>query len=183
MVEVPAETSTAHEAEDADDVEKIEVHVHLHRGNDAGSAGGRRRRRQSLPRLTGVLFDWQGHYDRILKRPSHPAPKRWSRFRKCSTCDAISPSVARRCLRCGAPRSPRLLTKLFAVIGLGSLAAVFALSAHLLGGSVPEQKPTAPLGNWSAPQDEFIVVQVPVTASPFSTTASASTSRDNLAVR
>src|SRR6187551_4106017 len=71
VVEVPAEAATVDETDGAaDDVEKIEVHVHLHRGTDLGAAGVRRKRR-SRPMLTGVLFDWQGHYDKILTRPSH----------------------------------------------------------------------------------------------------------------
>jgi len=185
MVEIPPETSSAEEAEDAEEAEKIEVHVHVHRGNDSGAAGGRRKRRSARPTLTGVLFDWHGHYDRILKRPTQAAPKRWSRFAKCPSCEATVPSVARRCLRCGAPRSARMLSKVFALIGLGSLAAVFALSAHLLGGSAPEQKPPAPLGSWSD-ADEYVVVEVPVAPSPFAHTPPADNgpaSQDNLAPR
>lgn len=166
VVEVPAEAATVDETDGAaDDVEKIEVHVHLHRGTDSGAAGVQRKRR-SRPMLTGVLFDWQGHYDKILTRPSHSAPKRWSRSAKCRSCEAIIPSAARHCPRCAAPRPRRMLAKVFALIGLGSFAAVFALSAHLLGSSVPEHKPPSPLRSWSDNED-IIVVEVPVTPSPF----------------
>ena len=70
-----------------------------------------------------------------------------------------------------------------ALIGLGSLVAVFVLSTHLLGSSVPEHKPSAPLGNWSDSED-FIVVEVPVTPSPFAPTSPAANgpaSQNNLA--
>jgi hypothetical protein len=123
--------------------------------------------------LTGVLFDWQGHYDRIVKRPASGNPKPWMGFTKCHGCDATVPSKARRCPRCAGPLSPRILPRLMAVIGLGTIVGVFALCAHLLGGSVPEQKAPAPLGQWSN-DDDIVIVEVPAaTASPFSYPAPA----------
>ena len=75
---------------------------------------------------------------------------------------------------------------MFALIGLGSLVAVFALSAHLLGSSAPEQKPMTPSVNWSG-IDDVIVVEVPVTPSPFAYTPPSANgspgSQDNLAAR
>ena len=170
VVEAPSEGSPSEEAnDDGDGVEKIEVHVHLHRG-EADAAGGRRKRPTRRPMLTGVLFDWQGHYDRILsQRPPGMKPKRWSRLAKCPSCQATVPSAARRCPRCAAPRSPRLLSKFVALIGLGSLVAVFAICARLLGGSVSEAKPPGPLGQWSD-DDAYVIVEVPVAPSPFAYT-------------
>ncbi len=172
MVEVPSESSTAEEAGDAEDVEKIEVHVHLHRGNSSDSTGARRKRRPSPPMLTGVLFDWSGHYDRILKRQPQAAPKRWS-LAKCANCEAIVPSAARHCPRCAAPRSPRILSRVFALIGLACFVAMFAVGNSLLGSSVPEHTPPAPLGSWSD-NEEYIVVEVPAAPpSPFAATPTA----------
>jgi hypothetical protein len=78
-----------------------------------------------------------------------------------------------------------MLSKVFALIGLASFAAIFALSAHLLGGSVPEQKSPAPLGSWSD-NEELIVVEVPVAPSPFAAARPAThgpASQDSLAPR
>ena len=44
--------------------------------------------------------------------------------------------------------------------------AVFALCARLLGDSVPEQKPSERLGQWSD-DDNYVIVEVPTAPSPF----------------
>ena len=123
--------------------------------------------------LTGVLFDWRGHYDKILSnRPPGEIPKRWSGLAKCQSCDSTVPSKARRCPRCGAPRSPRLLSRLGALIAIASLVAVFALCARLLGDSAPEQRPSERLGQWSD-EDNYVIVEVPAAPSPFAGVAAA----------
>jgi hypothetical protein len=154
--------------EETEDAERIEVHVHLHRDPAARS---RQKHPAARPVLTGVLFDWQGHYDQIFKNPPKEILKRWSRRTRCKSCDTIIPTKARQCPRCAAPCPARFLPKISALLGLGAIALVFALCAHLLGGSVPEQKALKPLGQWS--DDDFVIVEVSPTPSPFSYTQSA----------
>jgi hypothetical protein len=159
------------EDEDTEAAEKIEVHVHLHR--DSGPAGARRQKRPApRPVLTGVLFDWQGHYDQILKNPPKEALERWSRGTRCKSCDAFVPSKAHQCPRCAAPRPARFLPKVSALLGLTAIAIVFAVCVHVLGSSVPEQSAPTPVGRWS--DEDFIVVEVSPTPSPFSYATAAS---------
>ena len=67
-----------------------------------------------------------------------------------------------------------MLSRLVALIGLGSLVAVFALCARVLGGSVSEAKPPGPLGQWSD-DDAYVIVEVPVAPSPFAYTEPSAT--------
>lgn len=162
-VEVPEEESASVDpGDDADGPEKIEVHVHVHRGE--GSQGARSRRR-AVPVLTGALFDWQWYKERLAKQPHQMGDGRWSRPAKCGSCSTMIPSSARRCPRCAAPRPRRLVPVLVALMGLGAIAAVFALSTHVLGLSVPEQQPPTPLGEWS--EEDYVIVEVPTAPSPF----------------
>lgn len=63
---------------------------------------------------------------------------------ECKNCAASVESKTRLCLRCGAPQPVRSFARMAAVagpfIGLGAVVAVFALCAHLLGGSDPEHR-------------------------------------------
>jgi hypothetical protein len=162
-VEIPPEESAAAGEADAHESEKIEVHVHVHRGE-----GSKRHRskRAALPVLTGALFDWQWYKDRICARPRPAANRRWSLALRCQACDAIIPPTARCCPRCAGPRPRRrLLPALLAVLGLASVAVVFALCVHALGDSAPAHKPPSPLGQWS--DDDFVIVEVPAQPNPF----------------
>jgi len=170
-VEVSPDESGAAEADADEEAEKIEVHVHLHRGD-----GSRRPRvkRPAPPVLTGTLFDWQWYWDRLTKRPQETASSRWSFVTRCTSCQSLVASNARRCARCGAPRARRrLLPAVAALLGLASIAALFAVCAHVLGASAPEHKATAPLGQWT--DDDFIIVEMPATPSPFAGTMPTTT--------
>jgi len=172
VVEVPSEESGAHAA-DQDESEKIEVHVHLHQGEPKRS----RSKRPAPPVLTGALFDWQWYKDQLSQRPAPTARSRWSLAMRCSACDTVIPAAASRCPRCAAPRPRRrILPAALAVIGLASIAVVFALCAHVLGGSVPSFRAPEPVGRWS--DDDFVIVEVPATtpASPFGSTLGVSNS-------
>jgi hypothetical protein len=151
--------------DEAEEAEKIEVHVHLHRDGSKRA----RAKRPAPPVLTGTLFEWQWYKDQLCKRPRTPGRRRrWlSLATTCQTCDGPIPSTATRCPRCNAPRTRRrFLPAVIAVIGLASIAIVFALCAHVLGDSVPEHRAPAPVGNWS--DDGVVIVEVPVsTPSPF----------------
>ena len=164
----PEESARREQDEDAEEAEKIEVHVHLHRGDGSRK---HRSKRARPPILTGTLFDWQWYRDRIYRRPPTEKDGRWSLATKCQGCDAPLPSTARRCPRCAAPRARRrFLPAVIAVLGLASIGVVFGLCAHVLGGSVPEHQPAAPLGQWSGEED-LVIVNVPTAPSPFSYTA------------
>jgi hypothetical protein len=169
VVEEPAsEAEPGNSSDEVSGAEKIEVHVHLHR--DGQKAGARPKRRPRRSVLTGALFDWQGHYDRICKRPSDVPLKGLARLTKCGSCDADTGLLARNCPRCGAPRSRRALSKWLAVIGLGAVGLVFALCMHMLGGPVAaEQRSLAPVGKWSD-EDDYYIIQVPTEPSPFTYT-------------
>jgi hypothetical protein len=171
QIDVPSDPPSSEDAEadDEEGVEKIEVHVHLHRGDDS-SRRARRKRPLSRPHLTGVLFDWQGHYDQIfVKHLSQQNHKRGFRLTQCKSCGASAPAAAPRCPRCAAPLASRLLPRLFALVGLGTIAGVFALCWHVLGSSVPEHKAPAPLGQWTS--DDYVIVEIPATPSPFANAA------------
>jgi hypothetical protein len=172
VVEVPSEESGAYAADESDS-EKIEVHVHLHQSDSKRS----RSKRPPPPTLTGALFDWQWYRDQLSKRQPPTLRSRWSLSMRCSACDTVIPTTARRCPRCAAPRPRRrILPTALALIGLASIAVVFALCAHVLGGSVPEVRAPQPLGNWT--DDDYVIVEVPATtpASPFGSTLGASNS-------
>ena len=174
VVEGPPEDAAGDDpADEAEESEKIEVHVHLHRGE--------RKRRSTRPvrtALTGTLFDWQWYSDRLTKKP-RPADSRWSLITRCSNCDTIVPPAARRCPRCAAPRSRRrLLPIVMALLGLGSIAVVFGLCARILGGSVPETRAPAPLGEWTG--DDYVIVEVPTAPSPFSPTPHGANTSETL---
>jgi hypothetical protein len=169
VVEVPPEESAATEArDDEDDDEKIEVHVHVHRPSKKARSGPPPR-----PVLTGVLFDWEWYRDHLLNRPRSPAGRRWSLTTRCEVCDAPLRSTARQCPRCAAPRPRRhFLPALVGMLGLGCIAAVFAVCHHVLGDSVPEHQAPAPAGQYS--DTDVVIVGVPVGPSPFAAPASAS---------
>jgi hypothetical protein len=169
-VEVETEESVREEgSEDADDSERIEVHVHVHRGEGSKRP---RPKRAAPPHLTGVLFDWQWYRER-LDRKTCQAADGSPRARRCQSCDSPVSRLSRRCPRCAAPLGrSRLRALSLALLALGSVGIVFALCAHLLGGSVAEQKPLEPVGQWS--DGDYVIVEVPQpAASPFSSTAPA----------
>jgi hypothetical protein len=58
------------------------------------------------------------------------------------------------------------------MLGLGCIAAVFAVCHHVLGDSVPEHQAPAPAGQYS--DTDVVIVGVPVGPSPFAAPASAS---------
>jgi len=167
-VEIEPEESVRDEAaDDARDSERIEVHVHVHRGEGSKRS---RSKRSAAPPLTGVLFDWQWYRDRLEKRPRQTADGRWARVKRCHSCDTPVARIAQRCPRCAAPLGrSRLRAAAFAFLGLGSIGVVFALCAHLLGGSVPEHQAPAPLGEWS--DDGYVIIEAsPPAPSPFAPT-------------
>jgi hypothetical protein len=169
-VEIASEESAAAETADEPNDEKIEVHVHVHRGESSKKSRVKRR----APALRGKLFDWQWYNDQLSKRPRPPvAPRRWSRVHTCEACDSLIPPKASHCPRCAAPRPRRrLLPLVMAVIGLGCFGAVVSMGAHILGGSVPEAQAPAPIGKWS--DDDIVIVEVPAPApSPFSSGSTA----------
>jgi ribosomal protein L40E len=184
IVEGPPDESGAYDAADeADDADaqKIEVHVHLHRGERSKKS----RSGRCAPPLRGVLFDWDWYKERLCQKPP-TAPSRWSFSTVCPACDGIVPTTAKHCQRCGAPRSrSRFLSKVKALLGLVCIGALFALGLHVLGDSVSEHKPLAPLGQWT--DEDVVIVEVPTTPSPFSPTppsANAATAPgDDLAAR
>jgi len=167
VVEVPPEESAANDASDDErDEEKIEVHVHVHRGPKKARTPVPVR-----PVLTGVLFDWNWYRDQLCKRPRPTAIRRWSRVARCEACETPIPAGADYCPRCAAPRARRrLLPTFLALIGIGCIAVVFGLCAHVLGDSVPEHRAPAPSGQWTDP--DVMIVEVPVTPSPFATPSS-----------
>jgi len=162
----PPEETSPEDADEDEDLEKIEVHVHVHR-DDLKS----RRKRPAKPiPFTGSLADWRGHYEEVYKRlgPGSKKDDGGKNATKCDACAATLPLFARSCRVCGVPRPKRLLSKVMATIGLGTVAGVFALCSHLLGGSVREHRPPEPLREWD---QEPIVVQIPVPSSPFASEA------------
>jgi hypothetical protein len=164
--ERPEESASEEPADDGNDSEKIEVHVHVHRGEDPRKA---RSKQPARPALTGVLFDWQWYQDLLSSRPRQTASGRWSLVTTCRNCDSPVHPTARCCPRCAAPRPRRILPAVIALIALGAVGALFALGTRILGTSVPEHQPTAPLGEWT--QEEPVIVEVPTTPSPFSYTS------------
>jgi hypothetical protein len=144
--------------DDEAEKEKIEVHVHVHRPPDAS----RPKKRPLRSTLTGVLFDWQGHYDRVCLRPQ-AKHGRWSRVVACPNCQETIPFTSKSCRRCGAPRSLRGLGKVIAALGLGIVVLVFALCAHMLGDSVAEHRPPPPTGDSS---DAPWIIEMPSGSSP-----------------
>jgi hypothetical protein len=120
--------------------------------------------------LTGALFDSQWYLKRMRERPRETITSRWSLIARCQNCDSLVPSSARRCPRCAAPRSRRILPTILALLGFGSVVAVVLICAHVLGDSVPEHKAPAPLGQWTS-DDDYVIVEVPATPSPFSSAA------------
>lgn len=171
----PGESGSEALADEANEPEKIEVHVHVHRGESPKRS---RSSRPAPPVLTGRLFDWQWYGDRLKGRPPPTSAKRWPLATKCQSCDALVPASARHCPRCAAPQSlRRFFPAVVALAGLGSLVAVFAVCAHLLGGSVPEHQTPKPLGQWTD-DDDYVIVEVPTAPSPFSYNAPAGTGSD-----
>jgi hypothetical protein len=159
--EAPAEGDEA-SAEDEEPPEKIEVHVHVHHDDKARRA---KRRPVKLP-LSGTLFDWKDHYDQIFKRPPPRPEGAGPHSSLCPECKAPVSRMARRCTRCGAQRSTHVLTKVAAMLGLGVVALVFGMCAHLLGGSTASYTVPKPLGDWS--ESDVVIVTVPSEPSPFS---------------
>jgi hypothetical protein len=162
-VEIPPDESAAEEvADDLPNSEKIEVHVHVHRGE-----GSKRPAKRAALVQRGKLFEWQWYNEQLSKRPRHTMPGRWSAAASCSACDGLVPARARHCPRCGAPRSRRrLLAIVMALIGLTGFAVVLALSVRFLGHSVPEAQAPNPVGRWS--DDDVVFVEVPAPQpSPF----------------
>jgi hypothetical protein len=153
----------AQEAAPHDDEEKIEVHVHVHRGEKPQKVKKKKRVRRS--RLTGVLFDWQAHYDRMTLRPTEKPKGRWARAMTCHNCGERVPFVAKTCQRCGAPRSYRGISKLIAALAVGIVAGVFGLCAHVLGDSVAEHRNPPPvMGDYY--EEMPYIIEVPVQMSP-----------------
>jgi hypothetical protein len=154
--------------------EKIEVHVHVHRG-----AGGepRAKRQKAPPRaeLTGMLFDWTGHYDRVCQKPPERKLEGLARLKTCHGCYQPVSVFAERCARCATPRSRRPLKTVIASVALVALAVVFGVFVHVFGaGPIAERTPSlTPLGQWSDDDYYYEVVEVPVAASPFGTGAAA----------
>jgi hypothetical protein len=155
------------------DQEKIEVHVHVHRGK----AGARKKKKpkRSRPALTGALFDWQGHYDRVCKGPVPPpspdsagqtAPAGSTRTLDCNACGAKVPRFARKCGVCEAPQPRGIIARVSAVLGIASVIGVFALCQHILGESVREHRSPEPLRK-DFTDDDAYVVEVPGPPSPF----------------
>ena len=115
-----------------------------------------------------MLFDWDWYRERLCKKP-RTVLSRWSFSTVCPACEATVPATAKHCVRCGAPRSrSRFLSKVMAGLGLVCIGALFALGLHVLGDSVSERKPPAPLGQWT--DDDVVIVEVPTPPSPFSPT-------------
>lgn len=183
-VDIHPDDAPSEEVEDEEDPEKIEVHVHVHRGAESSA---RPKRRAARSPLTGVLFDWQGHYDRVCVRPPPLARGRWSLVATCRNCNANVPFAAKSCSRCGAPRKLRGLSKIIAAVGLGIVALLFAFCAHVLGDSVAEHRPRAPSGQWANYEEGPTIIEVQATPYPlnearFSTTRSG-LSDSGLAIR
>lgn len=167
VVEVPEESAETDAPDDAREDEKIEVHVHVHRSSRKTRSGPPVR-----PILTGVLFDWQWYRDQLLNRPRLEASRRWPLVTRCEVCDTPLRSTARHCPRCAAPRPRRrFLPALVGMIGIGCIAAVFAVCHHVLGDSVPEHQPPLPAGQWS--ESDVVIVEVPAAPSPFAASAPA----------
>jgi hypothetical protein len=161
---------------EGEEQEKIEVHVHVHRGK-AGAAKKKKKRRPARPALTGVLFDWQGHYDRVCKGPAPPTdagsagatattPTGSTRTLPCNACGAKVPRFARKCGVCEAAQPRGIIARVTAALGIASVIGVFALCQHILGESVREHKPSEPLRADFSDDDAYIV-EVPATSSPF----------------
>lgn len=106
----PEHDGTSGEVEDAEDLapEKVEVHVHVHRGprGDTRAAGPERRRRRLS--LNGSLIDWQGHYERLEKEVPADPPE-------------LEPS--------SQVRGPR--GKVAVALGLGSVIAILGVLLRL----------------------------------------------------
>jgi hypothetical protein len=166
----PGESGSEQLPDEENDAEKIEVHVHLHRGEIPKSS---RARPAPRPVLSGRLFDWQWYGDRLTARPPPAVGKRWGFATKCENCDTLVPSRASHCPRCAAPQlRRRYLPLAVALVGLGSIALLFAVCAHVLGGSVPEHQAPQPAGQWT--DDDYTIVEMPSTPSPFAYTPSTS---------
>jgi hypothetical protein len=183
-VEIAPEGSAAEEVgDDLPDSEKIEVHVHVHRGDGPK----RRPTKRRAPEARGKLFDWQWYNEQLAKRPRHAMQGRWAASATCTACGGLIPSSARGCPRCGAPRARRrLLPLVMALMGLAGFAVVLAIGARMLGGSVPSESQTFhQVGHWS--DDDIVIVEMPpATPSPFGTTMpppSSPSSGGNVATR
>lgn len=179
-LEILSDESAAEEvAEDPQDSEKIEVHVHVHRGER--SKGPVKRR---ALKLRGKLFDWQWYNEQLSKRPpQHTMPGRWSPGATCSACKALVSAKVRQCPRCGAPRSRRRIPPfVMALLGLAGFGVVLALGLRVLGPSVPEAQAPNPAGRWS--DDDIVIVEVPTSSpSPFSPAIGPPSSSGNVATR
>jgi len=125
--------------------------------------------------LTGSLFDWQGHYDRVCQPPPEQKLEGLARLKTCHSCYQPVPIFAQRCARCSTPRSRRPLMTVIAAGALMALAVVFGAFVHTFGaGPVAERASLTPLGHWSDDDYYYEVVEVPVAPSPFGTGAAAS---------
>jgi hypothetical protein len=159
---------------EGEESEKIEVHVHVHRGK-AGAKKKKKKRKPARPALTGTLFDWQGHYDRVCKGPVPPsnpgaagsaASSGSSRSLNCSACGAKVQRFARKCGVCEAPQPRGIVARVSAVLGIASVIGVFALCHHILGDSAREHMAPEPLRK-DFTDDDAYVVEVPAGSSPF----------------
>lgn len=128
---------------DLEPPEKIEVHVHVHRGAtpDAGGNGAPTHQRRRRLTLNGALFDWKGHYDQMYRHRPPPGTAL-----ECSACGAEVPRFARSCRRCQTPQSRRGgAAKLIVALGIASVIGVFAVCSVLLNHEpTPESRATAP---------------------------------------
>lgn len=153
--------------------ETIEVHVHVHH-----DAAARKKGRPKRVNLTGSLMDWQGHYERVCRKPLPPPKAGGTPLGQCHGCQGPVGYLARSCRVCGAPQ-PRLVSKVFAAIGLGTVVGVFVICSHVLGGSAQEHRaPHEALGEWTT--EEPYIVEVPVVASPFAYQGLSATAQTGL---
>jgi hypothetical protein len=144
----PDASNDAPDHDSAEGPENIEVHVHVHRG-----AGGAPKRANAPVRteLTGVLFDWTGHYDRVCQRPQEQKLAGLARFKTCHGCYKPVSLFAQRCAWCSTPRSRRPLRTMIAMGALLTVGVAFGVFVHLFGnGSIAERVTIAPLGHWSS---------------------------------
>jgi hypothetical protein len=179
-IEPDAQSQAANDDSD-EGPEKIEVHVHVHRG----AAGQPQIRRPKAPppraELTGTLFDWKGHYDVVCAAPPEQTLKGLARLKTCHSCYQPVSVFAERCARCSTPRSRRPVVTAIAASTLVGLAVVLGVFLHLFGsGTIAEHVSLSPLRQYSDDDYYYEVVEVPAAPSPFGTSAPAATKGSSL---